>query len=41
LENHKDCKEVTVLENMIENIKTSNMFNEIEQLIDELIETMT
>ena len=38
LENHKDCKEVTVLENMIKNIKTSNMFNEIEQLIDELIE---
>ena len=40
LENHKDCKEVTVLENMIKNIKTSNMFNEIEQLIDELIETI-
>jgi hypothetical protein len=41
LENHKDCKEVTVLENMIKNIKTSNMFNEIEQLIDELIKTIS
>jgi DNA repair exonuclease SbcCD ATPase subunit len=40
LENHRDCKEVTVLENIIKNVKTSNMFNEIEQLIDELIETI-
>jgi len=41
LENHKDCKEVTVLENIIKNIKTSNIFNEIERLIDELIETIS
>jgi DNA-binding beta-propeller fold protein YncE/gas vesicle protein len=40
LENHQDCKEVTVLENIIKNVKTSNMFNEIERLIDELIETI-
>ena len=40
LENHKDCKEVAVLENIIKNVKTSNMFNEIEQSIDELIETI-
>ena len=40
LENHKDCKEVTILENIIKNIKTSNMFYEIEQSIDELIETI-
>ena len=40
LDNHKDCKEVTVLENITKNVKTSNMFNEIEQLIDELIETI-
>jgi len=40
LENHKECQEVTVLENIIKNVKTSNMFNEIEQLIDELIETI-
>jgi phosphoketolase len=41
LENHKDCKEVTVLENIIKNVKTSNMFNEIEQLIEELIKTIS
>ena len=41
LENHKDCKVVTVLENIIKNIKTSNMLNEIERLIDELIETIS
>jgi hypothetical protein len=40
LENHKDCKEITIVENIVENIKTSNMFNEIERLIDELIETI-
>jgi hypothetical protein len=31
LEYHKDCKEVTVLENIINNVKNSHMFNEIEQ----------
>jgi len=40
VENHKACKEVTVLENIIKNVKTSNLFNEIERLIDELIETI-
>ena len=40
LENHKDCKEVTVLENIVKNVKTSNMFNEMEQLINESIETI-
>jgi len=40
LKNHKDCREVTVLENIINNVKTSNMFNKIEQLIDELIKTI-
>jgi vacuolar-type H+-ATPase subunit I/STV1 len=40
MENHKGCKEITVLENIIKNVKTSNLFNEIEQLIDELIETI-
>jgi hypothetical protein len=41
LENHQDCKEVTVLENITKNVKTSNMFNEIERLIDELIKTIS
>ena len=40
LENHKHCKEVTILENIIDNIKTSHIFNEIERSIDELIETI-
>ena len=39
-ENHKGCKEITVLENIIKNVKTSHLFNEIERLIDELIETI-
>jgi hypothetical protein len=40
LENHKDCKEVVIVENIINNVKTSHMFNEIERSIDELIETI-
>jgi hypothetical protein len=28
LENHKDCKEVVIVENIINNVKTSHMFNE-------------
>jgi hypothetical protein len=40
VENHKDCKEVTVLENIVKNVKTSHLFNEMEQLIDELIKTI-
>ena len=32
---------MTVLENIIKNVKTSNMFNEIEQLVDELIKTIS
>ena len=38
LENHKDCKEVVVLENITKNVKTSTMFNEVEHLIKEVIE---
>jgi hypothetical protein len=40
LENHKDCKEVVIVENIIHNIKTSHIFNEIERSIDELFETI-
>ena len=40
LENHKDCKEVAILENIIKNVKTSRVFNEIERLIDELSEAI-
>jgi len=40
VENHKDCKEVTVLENITKNVKTSTMFNEVEHLIQEMIENI-
>jgi hypothetical protein len=36
MENHKDCKEVTILENITKNVKTSTMFNETEHLIKEM-----
>ena len=40
LENHSDCKNVTILENIINNVKTSTMFTEIEHLIKNMIETI-
>ena len=40
VENHKDCREVAVLENITKNVKTSTMFNEVEHLIKELIENI-
>jgi hypothetical protein len=38
LENHKDCKNVAIMEEIIKNVKTSNMFTDIEHLIKEMIE---
>jgi len=40
LQNHKDCKEVAVLENITKNVKTSSMFTEIEHLIKDMIENI-
>lgn len=40
LEDHRQCKDVSILEHVIKNVKTSVTFNEIEQLIDELTETI-
>ena len=40
VENHKDCKEVTVLENITKNVKTSTMFNETEHLVQEMLENI-
>ena len=40
VENHKDCKDVTVLENITKNVKTSAMFNENEHLTQELFENI-
>ena len=38
--NHRDCKEVDILENIITNVKASNMLNELEILIKEMIENI-
>jgi hypothetical protein len=38
VETHRDCIDVTILENLIKNVKTSDIFNEIEQLISEMTE---
>jgi hypothetical protein len=40
LENHSDCKNVSALEKIIKNVKTSSMSNETEHLIKEMIETI-
>ena len=40
LENHSGCKNVSALEKIIKNVKTSTMFTEIEHLIKEMIETI-
>jgi DNA-binding beta-propeller fold protein YncE len=40
VENHKDCREVAVLEKITKNMKTSTMFNEVAHLIKELIENI-
>ena len=38
VETHRDCIDVTILENLIKDVKTSNIFNEIEELISEMTE---
>ena len=40
VDNRKDCKEVTVLENITANVKRSTMFNETEHLIQEMLENI-
>jgi hypothetical protein len=40
VDNHKDCKKVTVLENITKNVKASTMFNETEHLIQEMFESI-
>ena len=41
METHSDCKNVTIFEKIIKNVKTSTMFTEVEHLIKEMIETIT
>ena len=38
--NHRDYKKVDILENIIKNVKASNMFTNIEHLIKEMIENI-
>ena len=40
VENHGDCKNVTIMEQIIKNVKTSTMFTDIEHLIKEIIENI-
>ena len=40
METHRDCTGVTILQNLIKDVKTSDIFNEIEQLINEMTETI-
>ena len=40
VENHKDCKDVAILEDIAKIVKKSVQFNEVEQLCDELMETI-
>jgi hypothetical protein len=40
VKNYIDCKNVTIIEEIIKNVKTSSMFNEIEHLIKEMIENI-
>ena len=41
LNNHKDCKNVAIMEEIIKNVKTSNMFTDIEHLIEDMIEIIS
>ena len=41
LENHKDCNNVAIMEEIIKNVKTSTMFTDIEHLIKEMIENIS
>jgi len=38
MEKHSECLDVAILENIIKDVKTSDIFNEIEQLINEMID---
>ena len=40
VEYHSECKNVTIMEKIIKNVKTSTMFTEVEHLIKEMIENI-
>ena len=41
VENHGDCKNVAILEQVLNNVKTSTMFTEMEHMINEMIENIS
>jgi hypothetical protein len=40
VEIHRDCVDVSILKNIVKDVKTSEIFNAIDQLINEMIETI-
>jgi hypothetical protein len=40
MENHSECLDVAILENTVKDVKTSAIFNEIEQLINDMTEAI-
>ena len=40
VETHSDCLDVAILENIVKDVKSSDIFNEIEQLIREMTKTI-
>jgi ribosome-associated translation inhibitor RaiA len=40
VEIHRDCVDVSILKNIVKDVKTSDIFNAIDQLINEMIETI-
>jgi hypothetical protein len=40
VEDHNECKDLTVLESVVTNVKTSHYFKETEQLIGEMMENI-
>ena len=40
VETHKDCMDISILDNIIKDVKTSDLFNEIDELINEMTETI-
>ena len=40
VEDHNECKDLTVLENVVTNVKTSHYFKETEELIGEMMENI-
>jgi hypothetical protein len=40
VEIHRDCVDVSILTNIVKDVKTSDLFNAIDQLISEMIETI-